>query len=157
MHKTYLILGSVAIVLAFVAILFGTGIMGNFVAVKQGDVINVYKPQDTCLYNSNCSNITGQILAVPLDGGLLISRGILIYQPNKTFELFEIKNSNTSSGYEFDKISNFSLRPCGEISKFEYKKLNWPIDDCSTCTGLVSIRLIGYAENDKVALVEFKY
>jgi hypothetical protein len=41
MHKTYLVLGAVALALVLVAIIFGAGVTGNFVAVKQSDVVKV--------------------------------------------------------------------------------------------------------------------
>jgi len=57
MHKTYLILGSVAIVLALVAVVFSSSVTGNFVAVKQSDVVRI-NPIANQLANKTGMNVS---------------------------------------------------------------------------------------------------
>ncbi len=125
-----------------------------------------------CTYQAGCGEIEGIVLTLPLDNGVVISRGLLTYQPawpadsehpNNHFALGEFRTNDTSGNIAVHPLGRINLGMC------ETAEVDWPIDDCYNCTVGAQIRFVGAEpvsyrnlnaeENDEieVALVEVRF
>lgn len=102
-----------------------------------------------------------KVISLPEDSGFVTGRGMLLYDSDSLGKRFTLQELNLTEG-EADKIKN-NIKVCTikgtgttfQLKMCESKQLDWPTDDCDTCTNKAIVKLVGYSGDGKSALVEF--
>lgn len=114
------------------------------------------------IFSASCkvSNLN-KVISMPEDSGFVAGRGMLLYDSDALGKKFTLQEFNLAEG-EKEKIKN-NIKVCTiketgtvfQLKMCESKQLDWPIDDCDTCTKKVTIKLVGFSGDQKSALIEF--
>ncbi len=102
-----------------------------------------------------------KVISLPEDSGFVTGRGMLLYDSDALGKKFTLQELFLAEG-EADKIKN-KIKECiiketgtvFQLKMCESKQLDWPIDDCDTCTKKITVKLVGFSGDQKSALIEF--